>query len=226
LTLPSRRVTVAAACGRGNSPAANRPLTTFASMKMKLIAVPVLVLVLSLAGRAQAAFHLWNITQVYSNSSGTLQFIEMFDSAGFQQFVNGQSITVSNSDNSLQHTFTVPITPDYSATNSLNHALLFGTAGLQAAGGPMPDFIIPNGFLFTGGGSIDFFGFSGSTNDLTYPALPTDGIHALTYNNGPVVINSPQNFTGQTGQVVPEPAAITLTVIGVCGISIFLRRRG
>jgi len=164
----------------------------------------VLIVVSGLTCRAQAAFHLWNITQIYSNSSGSLQFIEMFDSAGFQQFVNGQSITVSNSDNTQQNTFTIPSTPDYSATNSFNHALLFGTSGLQAAGGPAPDFIIPNGFLFTGGGGIDFFGFSGTTNDLTYPALPTDGIHALTYNNGPTVVNSPQNFAGQTGQVVSQ----------------------
>ena len=37
---------------------------------------------------------------------------------------------------------------------------------------------------------------------MTYPALPTDGVHALTYNNGPVVINSPQNFVGQSGAVL------------------------
>jgi len=184
-----------------------------------------LIVALGIASGAHAAFHLWTITQIYSNSDGSLQFIEMFDPAGFQQFFNGQPITVFNSSNSVQNPFTVPLTPDYSGTNSLNHFLLFGTAGLHAAGGPVPDFIIPNGFLFTGGGKIDFFGTSGGTNDLTYPALPSDGIHALTYNNGPVVINSPTNFAGQTGQVVPEPAAIALAAIGGVSASWFLRRR-
>jgi hypothetical protein len=171
-------------------------------MNLKLIAALVVAFLLSVAGRAHAAFHLWTITQIYSNSDGSLQFIEMFDPAGSQQFFNGQSITVSNSNNSVQHPFSVPLTPNYSGTNSLNHFLLFGTNNLHAAGGPVPDFIIPNGFLFTGGGKIDFFGTSGGTNDLTYPALPSDSVHALTYNNGPVVINSPTNFSGQTGAVL------------------------
>jgi hypothetical protein len=181
----------------------------------------ILILALGLASRAQAAQHLWNITQIYSNSSGTLQFIEMFDSFGGQQFLTGQSIQVTNGTST--HTFTLPSFP--TSTDSLNHALLFGTAGLHAAGGPTPDFIIPDGFLFTGGGTINFFGTSGGTNNLTYPALPSDGIHALTYNNGPIVMNSPKNFAGQTSPVVPEPAAITLAVIGCISAWGFLRRR-
>jgi hypothetical protein len=183
-----------------------------------------LILALGLASRAQAAFHLWNITEVYSNSSGTLQFIEMFDSFGGQQSLAGQSINVTNLAGTVTNTFTIPgnfFTP----IDSLNHSLLFGTTGLHAAGGPTPDFIIPNGFLFTAGGTIDFFGFSGSTNDLTYSPLPTDGIHSLAYANGPSVINSPRNYSGQTGQVVPEPGAITLAIIGGAWASCFLRRR-
>jgi hypothetical protein len=164
-------------------------------MKSKLI--PVVVLLLSVAGRAHAAFHLWAITQIYSNSDGSLQFIEMIDNSGGQQFVGGQSITVLNGGS--MHPFTVP---NNLSTDSFHHELLFGTSKLEAAGGPKPDFIIPNGFLFTGGGTIDFFGTSGGTNGLSYPALPTDSVHALTYNNGPVVINSPQNFLGQTGAVL------------------------
>jgi serralysin len=184
-----------------------------------------LIVALALCDRAQAAFHIWNIAQVYSNSSGTLQFIEMFTTAGGQQFVNGQSITVNNTANTLHNMFNIPSSPNYSSIDSANHFLLFGTAGLQAAGGPAPDFIIPNGFLFTAGGSINFFGTSGTTNGLSYPALPTDGIHALTYNNGPQVVNSPRNYSGQTGQVVPEPAAITLAAVGGICASCFLRRR-
>src|SRR5450432_1395701 len=36
---------------------------------------------------AHAAFHLWNIREVYSDASGSLQFIELFTSAGAQQSV-------------------------------------------------------------------------------------------------------------------------------------------
>src|SRR5678815_2753957 len=45
---------------------------------------------------ARAAFHLWTIREVYTDASGTLQFIELFDPSGGQPLVNGQSITVSS----------------------------------------------------------------------------------------------------------------------------------
>jgi len=186
-----------------------------------------LIVALGLCGRAQAAFHFWSISQIYSNSSGSLQFIEMFTTVGGQQFVNGTSITVNNSANTLHNPFTVPSSPDYSSIDSAGHFLLFGTAGLHAAGGPVPDFIIPNNFLFTAGGSIDFFGTSGNSG-LSYPALPTDGIHSLPVNGfsvGSSAFNFAHNYSGQTGQVVPEPAAITLAAIGGICASCFLRRR-
>src|SRR5204863_1027794 len=41
---------------------------------------------------ANAAFHLWTIREVYTDASGTLQFIELFDPSGGQPLVNGQSI--------------------------------------------------------------------------------------------------------------------------------------
>jgi len=40
----------------------------------------------------------------------------------------------------------------------LNHALLLGTSGIHAAGAPTPDYIIPSSFLFSAGGTINFFG--------------------------------------------------------------------
>jgi len=187
----------------------------------------ILIVALGFASRAQAAFHLWSISEIYSNSSGTLQFIEMFTSDVSQQFVNGTSITVNNAANTVHVPYTVPNSPNYSDIDSAGHFLLFGTAGLHAAGGPVPDFIIPNGFLFTAGGSIDFFGTSGNSG-LSYPALPTDGIHSLPvsgFSTGSAAINSPENYSFQTGQVVPEPASITLVVIGCISASCFLRRR-
>src|SRR5436309_9754949 len=58
----------------------------------------VAVVVATAASPAQAAFHLWAIQEVYTNNSGTLQFIELVDSVthdpfgGGQNFVGGQSI--------------------------------------------------------------------------------------------------------------------------------------
>jgi serralysin len=173
---------------------------------------------LGFVSRAQAAFHLWGITEIYSNSSGTLQFIEMVDNFGGQNFVGGLNINVSNVGNSVTHTFPLPnVTLE---GNTFGQYLLFGTAGLDAAGGPTPDYIIPDGFLFTAGGSISFFGL----NSGAYTALPTDGTLSRTWQDGNAP-NSPQNYAGQTGTVVPEPATITLAAIGGICVSCFLRRR-
>jgi hypothetical protein len=170
---------------------------------------------------AQAAFHIWNITEIYSNASGTLQFIEMFDPSGFQNFISNQQIKVSNVGNTQSKTFTIPPESDLPG-DSLNHRLLFGTSGLKAAGGPTPDFIIPNNFLFTAGGSIQFFG----ANSGNYTAMPIDGILSRTWGTNNNAINSPVNYAGQTGTVsaIPEPTSLILTPLAMGLYGLYRRR--
>src|SRR5438128_10765928 len=55
---------------------------------------------------AQGAFHLWNIREVYTDASGTEQFIELSTASPGQTFVGGHQISVS--DGSTTHTFTIP----------------------------------------------------------------------------------------------------------------------
>jgi PEP-CTERM motif-containing protein len=182
-------------------------------------------LLMGFAPSAHAAFHLWNITQLYSNPSGTLQFIEMQDIFGGQNFINGQSITALNVGGTLSNTYTIN-TPGGNPLpgSTLNHFLLFGTAGIQAAGGPAPDFILPNNFLFNNGGTINYFAI-GSGN--SYPALPTDGISSYLWQGGGVMTpNIAHNFVGGTGTVigVPEPSTLILTAAGA-GLFGWYRRR-
>jgi hypothetical protein len=189
----------------------------------------VLMAAMAFASPARAAFHLWSIQEIYSNSSGSLQFIELTDappfdtSGGFQNFVNGMTISVSNPGGTLTNSFTIPGNP--LPGNTLDHTLLFGTSGVQAAGGPAPDYIIPDNFLFTGGGSIGFFG----ANSGPYGPMPTDGLLSLNFTNGTTSLNTPMNFSGQTGTVigVPEPSTLVLTplAMAVGGLRRWLSRR-
>jgi hypothetical protein len=167
---------------------------------------------------ASAAFHLWNLAEIYTNSSGTLQFIELFTTSGSQQFVVNQQISVTNLAGTMTNTFTIPTNLP---GNSANKSFLLGTAGIQAAGAPIPDYIIPNNFLFAAGGTINFFG----ANSGAYTALPTDGTLSRTWAGGNAV-NTPTNFAGQAGTiVVPEPATVMGVTFAVMGLTACLRRR-
>ena len=188
---------------------------TNAAIFRKSLALAALAAV-SAAVPAKAAFHLWTITEIYSDASGHLQFIELKDNFGGQNFVGGQTLQLNNTANTITHSYTFPTS---FASDSFNHTMLLGTAGLHAAGAPTPDFIIPDNFIFTAGGSISFFNASGS-----YSALPTDGVLSRTWGDGNAA-NSPQNFAGQTGMVVvPEPAATVLLLLG--GLVVAGVRRG
>ncbi len=170
-----------------------------------------------IATQAQAAFHLWNIREIYTDASGSLQFIELFCPFSGQTVVGGRQIDVVFGGTT--HTFMLPA--GNLTSDTLNHTLLFGTAGLQAAGGPAPNYTLPNNFLFSGGGTINFFG----ANSGVYTALPTDGNLSRTWAAGNAV-NSPQNFAGQIGLVaVPEPSTLALFATGALGLCCLLRRR-
>src|SRR5262245_2239949 len=82
---------------------------------------------------AHGAFHLWQLAEVYTDSTGNYQFIELVSPISGQNFVDGLDIDVSNVGNTQTHTFT--IVGDLPGS-TLNRRLLIGTSGIQSVGAP------------------------------------------------------------------------------------------
>ena len=138
-----------------------------------------------------------------------------------QQFLHtgGATLTSVNNTATLNHVFSFPT--DLPGTTA-NKFFLVGTAGLaMAPGGITPDYTVPNDFLFTGGGTLDY---GPGADALTYGALPTRGILSLN-RDGTIGVNSPTNFSGQTGSVVPLPASALLFVSGISALFAFAQRK-
>ena len=154
-----------------------------------------------LAANASASFHLWQIDQIYSDASGGAQYIRLSTSAPSQEFVMGQNISASLGLNSRAFQFPANL-PVLLPDTTAGHSFLVATQGFANLQVVAPDYIVPNGFLFLPGGSINFAG----VDSVTYTALPTDGAHAIT-RAGTTVVASPKNFAGATGAVnVPSQA--------------------
>lgn len=172
------------------------------------------------APSSQAAFHLWEIRELYSNLDGSVQYVELFTPSGSQQFTGGTQIQVTNQAGTQTHTFTIPSSLP---GDSANRAFLIGTSNLPSLGGPTPDFPLPPNFLFIDGGTINYVGTIQGPE--TYTALPTDGTLSRIIPGNTNQTNDPRNFAGQTGTLIPEPTTIGMIALGGLGLSLFLRRR-
>ena len=148
------------------------------------------ILGLFAASTAQAAHHLWDFTEMYSNASGSVQFVELFTAAAGEQAIG--PFTVATGTNTLNFVTNLP------STATANTSILVATAGFASLpGGVTPDYIVPANFFATGGGTLNY---ASGVKTWTYGAVPTDGVHSLL-RNGSTAINSPTNFAGQSGSV-------------------------
>jgi Ca2+-binding RTX toxin-like protein len=156
------------------------------------------------------AFHLFRINELYSNTDGSVQFIELVvGNNNNEHFWEGQSIQVTQGGTT--HTLVFP--SDLPSNLTANKSVLIATAGFQALGIATPDYIIPSGFLFVDGGTVNF---ASGIHIVSYSSLPGD--HDSVDRFGNVSGATPKNFAGQTGTInfAPElEVAIANKVAGV-----------
>jgi hypothetical protein len=174
-----------------------------------------------LASAAIAEFHTYQIEQIYSNASGTVQFIVMHESQGQSQeyFWAGNKISSSVP---MSYTFPSnlpvgamcgPYGCGYAQISTAGTRVLIATQGFADLGILAPDFVIPNGFLSTAGGTLNYAG----VDQVTYGALPSDGVNAVN-RSGARMANLATNFAGNSASVAaPSPSAIDLNQHGLTG---------
>lgn len=139
------------------------------------------------------SYHLYRINELYSNASGSIQFVELtVGNANGESFWSG--VTLSSTRGSVTNRFSFPT--HLPSTSTANTSVLIATQGFADLGIVTPDYIVPAGFLFTAGGTLDF----GGADQLTHGALPADGLSSIG-RSGVAAAASPRNFAGQSGSL-------------------------
>jgi hypothetical protein len=168
---------------------------------------------------SQAAHHLWRFAQVFSNASGSTQFIQLQCSDAGENSIGTFGITSNG------HPFSFA-TDLPSGTSTANSWVLVATSNFRSLpGAVMPDYILPVSNFFSTGG--DTLTYAGGADTWTFGTVPTDGVHSLM-RNGTTPQNALTNFAGMTGSVnlsTPTPA-LPSTAIAVLVGAILLAGSG
>jgi hypothetical protein len=150
---------------------------------------------------ASATFHSFQIDELYSNADSSVQYLVLHEAAGFggQNFLGGHMLTSTHGGPSKMFSFGTDLPNGATA----GKRVLIATQGFAALGLVAPDYVIPNGFLATDGGTVNY----ADVDQVTYASLPTDGIHAID-RNGNVMQNVATNFAGQSASASGPPATV------------------
>ena len=165
---------------------------------MKSVCAVALSVILGMGLEGRADFHDWTINEIYSNADGTVQFIELTCANAGETFLRGGRVSCSRGNQTNIFAF-----PDDLTGSTVDKRLLLATPGFGSLpGGVPPDFVIPTNFLFTSTGWVNYAGL----DILAYTNLPANGTAALRRTGNRFVVatnNSPENFSGQIGFIVP-----------------------
>lgn len=166
-----------------------------------------IAVVLSTGGLARGASHLWRVNEVFSNASGTIQFIELHECCGAmaENFIGGHNMFCDVTGGNF-------VFPGHLAGDTANRYLLLATTTFAALpGAPTPDYIIPANFFAINGDTIRY-STSANYDFFTFGAgqLPTGGVQSVQLTNYTpdqfvVGVNSPTNYAGQTASVNAAP---------------------
>lgn len=151
-----------------------------------LVALPVV--------SAQAGSHTWDVNEVFSDSTGNVQFIELVEANGTPNETAVPGHTMTSTANNFVIVGAALVAP------TSNKFYLIGTAAFAALpGAPTPDATMPVSFFSTlAAETVTYVPWDA----MAWGAgvLPTDGTTSLN-SNLTTGVNSPTNYAGASGSV-------------------------
>ena len=150
---------------------------------------------------AGATYHTYIIDELYSNADGTVQYVVLREAQGVngENLLTGHTLTATHAGVTKTFTFN----SDLPIASTANKRVLIATSGFALLNLVMPDYVVPNRFLPTDGGTIDYAG----VDQITYESLPTDGVNALL-RNATTAPNAATNFAGQSAAAPALPVTV------------------
>lgn len=138
------------------------------------------------------------ISELYSDASGRIQFIEL--NIGPEGSPNWwQGVPISSSRNSITNILTIELHRPAPDTT-----LLLGTQAFADRSGVRPNFIMPDQFLSSLGGTLRF----GDVDAFDYPSLLSADSLTSVSRDGTATHPSPRTWQGITAPL-PEPLPLT-----------------
>lgn len=194
--------------------------------RRQLMTVASLAGVLAVQLPALGGGHTWRVNEIFSNSDGTIMFIELTECCGMANELGVSSVTSLVAGNTFF--FPGPLT---CVNCTANAKILLATAGFAALpGAPTPDHIIADNF-FSNGVAGDTVSYS-TWHHLDPVTVPRDGNISLQWVgiegdfSSFTTFNSPTNFAGDTAFVSARCSPSDLNDDGEVGIDDFLKILG
>ena len=147
--------------------------------RLRLTSILTVMTLVMIAGpTSRAAFHRWQVKEVFTTADGSVQFIELYNDFSDERFVSGHTVRAVSDGVTQNLNLTTNLSASFSTAGK--HFLVATSGFGSLPGGRTPDYFIPSSFLNPNAASITI-SFVG-VDSITFAGslLPKNGVDSLT----------------------------------------------